>query len=155
VSAEQAFLLTWLTAAVRLAGPVLTAALGEIFCERSGVLNIGIEGVILLGALASYLVTLATGSVVLGFVAGGLAGALLGLLLSLFYVLLMANQVVVGIVFNILAAGAASYGYALTMGHGESPTIPMFAPLPIPWPFGPAGARPRLFPPARPPSTSR
>jgi ABC-type uncharacterized transport system permease subunit len=133
MNAEQAFLLTWLTAAVRLAGPVLTAALGEIYCERAGVLNIGIEGVILLGALSSYLVTLDAGSLVLGFLAGGLAGALLGLLLSLFYVRLMANQVVVGIVFNILAAGTASYGYALIMGHGASPTVPMFTSLPIPW----------------------
>jgi general nucleoside transport system permease protein len=145
VSAEQAFLLTWLTAAVRLAGPVLTAALGEIFCERAGVLNIGIEGVILLGALTSYLVTLEAGSFMLGFLAGGLAGALLGLLLSLFYVRLMANQVVVGIVFNILAAGTASYSYALIIGHGESPTIPMFAPLSIPWLSALPGLGPVFF----------
>lgn len=132
MSAEQAFVLTWLTAAVRLAGPVLMAALGEIFCERAGVLNIGIEGCILLGALTSYLVTLGTGSLVLGFLAGGLTGAGLGLLLSLLYIRVMANQVVVGIVFNILAAGVASYGYALIMGQGSSPTVPMFAPLAIP-----------------------
>lgn len=132
MTAGQAFLLTWLTAAVRLAGPVLLAALGEIFGERAGVLNIGIEGCVLLGALASYLVTLGTGSLVLGFLAGGLMGATLGLLLSLFYVRVMANQVVVGIVFNILAAGVASYGYGLIMGQGSSPTVPMFAPLAIP-----------------------
>ena len=132
MSAEQAFVLTWLTAAVRLAGPVLMAALGEIFCERAGVLNIGIEGCILLGALTSYLATLGTGSIVLGFLAGGVTGAGLGLLLSLLYIRVMANQVVVGIVFNILAAGLASYGYALIMGQGSSPTVPMFAPLAIP-----------------------
>ncbi len=132
MTAEQAFLITWLTAAVRLAGPVLLAALGEIFGERAGVLNIGIEGCVLLGALASYLVTLGTSSLVLGFVAGGLMGATIGLLLSLFYVRVMANQVVVGIVFNILAAGVASYGYSLMMGQGSSPTVPMFAPLAIP-----------------------
>lgn len=132
MTAEQAFLLTWLTAAVRLAGPVLLAALGEIFGERAGVLNIGIEGCVLLGALASYLVTLGAASLVPGFLAGGLTGAILGLLLSLFYVRVMANQVVVGIVFNILAAGVASYGYSLIMGQGSSPTVPMFAPLAIP-----------------------
>ena len=132
MTGEQAFLLTWLTAAVRLSGPVLMAALGEIFCERAGVLNVGIEGCVLLGALTSYLVTLATNSIVLGFLAGGLTGALLGLLLSLFYVRVMANQVVVGIVFNILAVGVASYGYALIMGQGSSPTVPMFGPTAIP-----------------------
>lgn len=132
MSGEQAFLLTWLTAAVRLSGPVLMAALGEIFCERAGVLNVGIEGCVLLGALASYLGTLGSSSLVLGFLAGGVIGALLGLLLSLFYIRVMANQVVVGIVFNILAAGVASYGYALIMGQGSSPTVPMFAPMAIP-----------------------
>ena len=106
---DSAFLLTWLTAAVRLAGPVLLAAQGEIFCERAGVLNIGIEGVILLGALASYLAVLSTGSTALGLLAGGLCGCGLGLVLAAFYVGAMANQVVVGIVFNILAGGVATY----------------------------------------------
>ena len=48
----SAFLATWLAASLRLSGPVLLAALGETFAERSGVLNVGIEGTILLGALA-------------------------------------------------------------------------------------------------------
>ena len=129
---DSAFLLTWLTAAVRLAGPVLLAALGEIFSERAGVLNIGIEGVILLGALASYMAVLVTGSTALGLLAGGLTGACLGLLLGFFYIRALANQVVVGIVFNILASGIAGYLYALVMGHGSSPTVPMFGPAPIP-----------------------
>ena len=53
----SAFVVTWLTASLRLAGPVLLAALGETFAEQSGVLNIGIEGTILLGALTSFLVS--------------------------------------------------------------------------------------------------
>ena len=129
---DSAFLLTWLTAAVRLAGPVLLAAQGEIFCERAGVLNIGIEGIILLGALASYLTVLTTGSTGLGLLAGGLCGLGLGLLLAFFYVRALANQVVVGIVFNILAGGIATYLYSLVMGHGSSPTVPMFEPLAVP-----------------------
>ena len=52
---SSAFLVTWLAASLRLSGPVLLAALGETFAERSGVLNVGIEGTILLGALASFL----------------------------------------------------------------------------------------------------
>ena len=58
-----AFLITWLAASVRLAGPVLLAALGEIFGELGGVLNIGIEGTILLGALTSFLISFLVGSV--------------------------------------------------------------------------------------------
>ena len=59
----SAFVVTWLTASLRLAGPVLLAALGETFAEQSGVLNIGIEGTILLGALTSFLVTYYTGMI--------------------------------------------------------------------------------------------
>ena len=51
----SAFVVTWLSASLRLAGPVLLAALGETFAEQSGVLNVGIEGTMLLGALASFL----------------------------------------------------------------------------------------------------
>ncbi|MEZ5594562.1 MAG: ABC transporter permease [Gammaproteobacteria bacterium] len=63
---SSTFLVGWLAATVRLAGPLLLAALGELFAERSGVLNIGIEGLMLLGALASYLATLYTGESLAG-----------------------------------------------------------------------------------------
>ena len=59
----SAFFVTWLAASLRLSGPVLLAALGETFAERSGVLNVGIEGTILLGALASFLTDYVTGMV--------------------------------------------------------------------------------------------
>jgi ABC-type uncharacterized transport system permease subunit len=129
---DIAFFVTWLAAAVRLAGPVLLAALGEIYAERSGVLNIGIEGTVLMGALSSYLVAVYSGSTVLGFFAGGVGGLLVGLFLAFFYLRALASQVVVGIVFNILAAGVATYVYSLVIGNNTSPTIVMFNPLPLP-----------------------
>lgn len=79
---DAAFLLTWLGGAVHLAGPVLLAALGEIFAERAGVLNVGLEGVILLGALSSFLVAGATGLPWLGVGAAIGTGLLAGLLLA-------------------------------------------------------------------------
>ena len=60
---SSAFVVTWLSASLRLAGPVLLAALGETFAEQSGVLNVGIEGTILLGALASFLASYYTGMI--------------------------------------------------------------------------------------------
>ena len=54
----SAFVVAWLSASLRLAGPVLLAALGETFAEQSGVLNVGIEGTMLLGALAAFLAVL-------------------------------------------------------------------------------------------------
>lgn len=129
---DTAFFISWLAAAVRLAGPVLLAALGEIYSERSGVLNIGIEGTILLGALASYMMAVESGSTALGFIAGGVGGLIVGCVLAALYLRAHASQVIVGIVFNILAAGLASWIYALVMGNGSSPTIPMLEPWHIP-----------------------
>jgi ABC-type uncharacterized transport system permease subunit len=129
----SSFLVTWLAASVRLAVPLLLTALGEIFAERSGVLNVGIEGTILLGALAAYLVTFHSGSPWLGFIVAILAGIFVNLFLAWMYVTVLANQVVVGIVFNILALGVASYGYQLAAGSAASPElVPMFEGLHIP-----------------------
>lgn len=129
---DAAFFITWLAAAVRLAGPVLLASLGEIYAERSGVLNIGLEGTLLMGALSSYLVSVYSGSAVLGFFAGGVGGLLVSLLLSFFYLRALASQVVVGMVFNILAGGLATYIYSLVIGDNSSPTVNMFNSLPVP-----------------------
>ena len=98
----SAFIVTWLAASVRLAGPVLLAALGEIFDELAGVLNVGIEGTILLGALASFLIAFLSGNAWLGLLGAILVGLLANLFLAWMYVDVKANQVVVGIIFNIL-----------------------------------------------------
>ncbi|MBB3307398.1 MULTISPECIES: ABC transporter permease [unclassified Enterobacter] len=129
---DTAFFVSWLAAAVRLAGPVLLAALGEIYAERSGVLNIGIEGTILLGALSSYMMAVESGSTALGLIAGGVGGLLVGCVLAALYLRAHASQIVVGIVFNILAAGLATWIYALVMGNDSSPTIPMLEPWHVP-----------------------
>ncbi|MBN9257777.1 MULTISPECIES: ABC transporter permease [unclassified Mesorhizobium] len=127
------FLVAWLTAAIRLSGPLLLAALGETFSERSGLLNIGIEGTMLLGAITSYLVTLWTGSPWLGLLAAMLIGLLANTFLAWMYVQVQANQVVVGIIFNILALGVASYTYRLSMEGVTGPQkVAMFEPIPIP-----------------------
>ncbi|MFO1349618.1 MAG: ABC transporter permease [Gammaproteobacteria bacterium] len=126
-------MVTWLAASIRLAGPVLLAALGEIFGELSGVLNIGIEGTMLLGALAGFLVSLLTGSPWLGLGGAILAGLLSSGLLAWFYVNAGASQVVVGIVFNTLALGIASYVYRAVLGGQVNPQkAPMFAVLEFP-----------------------
>lgn len=132
--ALDAFLAGWLAASVRLAGPLLLAALGEIFAQRSGVLNIGIEGTMLLGALAAYLVTWQTGGLWFGIAAALCAGLLAGVFLAFMYVTVRASQVVVGIIFNILALGIASYGYRLALGGVSGvQTTPMFAEVPVPY----------------------
>lgn len=130
---SSAFLVTWATASVRLSGPVLLAALGETFAERAGVLNVGIEGILLLGALAAYLASYATGSPSAGLLASVAAGLLAGAFLAFMYVTVRASQVVVGIVFNVFAVGLASFVYRLALGASSSPqTVAMFRPLNVP-----------------------
>ena len=127
---SAAFLVTWLSASLRLAGPVLLAALGETFAEQSGVLNIGIEGTILLGALASFLGSYYTGSIWLSLLIAIVAGVAANILLAWMYVTVRASQVVAGLVFNILALGVASTVYRKALQYSAVPeSIPMFQPL--------------------------
>lgn len=131
--ATTAVLTGWLTATIRLAGPLLLAALGELFAERSGVLNIGIEGVMLLGALAAYLATWTGGNPWIGMLAGMAAGLASGLFLGFLYVTVQASHVVVGIIFNIFALGLASYVYRLALsGISGVQTVAMFTAKPVP-----------------------
>jgi general nucleoside transport system permease protein len=126
----SAFIVAWLSASLRLAGPVLLAALGETFAEQSGVLNVGIEGTMLLGALASFLVSLYTGSVWLSLLVALVIGIASNVLLAWMYVSLRASQVVAGLVFNVLALGVASTVYRWALGSAALPeSIAMFHPL--------------------------
>ena len=111
-----AFIVTWLAASVRLAGPLLLTALGEIFDELAGVLNVGIEGTLLIGAVTSFLVAFLSGSPWLGLAAAIMAGIAVNLFLAWMYVDVQASQIVVGIIFNTLAIGIASYAYRLFLG---------------------------------------
>jgi simple sugar transport system permease protein len=129
----SAFIVTWLTASLRLAGPVLLAALGETFAEQSGVLNIGIEGTILLGALASFLTSYYTGMIWLSLLVAILVGIAANSLLAWMYVSVRASQVVAGLVFNVLALGVASTVYRKALGTSAAPeSIAMFQPLHVP-----------------------
>jgi len=129
----SAFVVTWLTASLRLAGPVLLAALGETFAEQSGVLNVGIEGTMLLGALASFLVSLYTGMIWFSLFVAVIVGITASVFLAWMYVTVRASQVVAGLVFNVLALGIASTVYRRALGDSALPeSIAMFQPVRIP-----------------------
>jgi simple sugar transport system permease protein len=122
----------FLAAAVRVATPLLFAATGETVTERSGVINLGIEGIMLSGALAA-----ALGATVWG-PWGGLAAALLaGMLMAAVFALLAigarANQIITGTAVTLAAVGLTGTIYREVYGAaGAGLTIPTFAPLPIP-----------------------
>ena len=105
-----------LAATLRLATPILLAALGEVLAERAGVLNIGLEGMMLMGALGGFLGSRATGSPWAGVACGVLAGMALALLFSALTVTLAVDQVVCGITVNLLALGVTGFVHRAIYG---------------------------------------
>jgi simple sugar transport system permease protein len=120
--------------------PLLIAAEGEVFVERSGQFNMGIEGMMVLGAIAGFATSLATGSTILGFVAGGLVGALLALVMFLLIYTVHLDLLVVAIVFNLLATGIAGFLATLFINSSSIPIqctkignlhIPLLSQIPV------------------------
>ncbi|PYE37020.1 nucleoside ABC transporter membrane protein [Rhizobium sp. PP-WC-1G-195] len=97
----EAILLTVITAAT----PLVIAAAGELVTERSGVLNLGVEGMMIIGAVCAFAATHATGSPYIGILAGILSGTLFSLLFGFLTLTLVANQVATGLALTILGLG--------------------------------------------------
>ena len=104
--------------------PVLLAALGGVVGERSGVLNLGLEGMMLLGALAALAATLATGSPYIGMVAGALGGLLASCFFGLLVITFMTNQVATGLALTIFATGLTSLAGVPLIGKTAAASIP-------------------------------
>ncbi|HCL67019.1 MAG TPA: ABC transporter permease [Rhizobium sp.] len=99
----EAILLTVITAAT----PLVIAALGELVTERAGVLNLGVEGMMIMGAVGAFAATQLTGSPYVGVVAGILCGGLFSLLFGFLTLTLVANQVATGLALTLLGLGAS------------------------------------------------
>lgn len=125
---EPALLL--LASTLALAAPLLFAALGELVHERAGIVNIGIEGLMLIGALAGMVGCHMTQSPLLGLLAACLASALAGGLFGVWVVWLDASQIVAGAALNILAVGVTGVAYRAIFGvTGAALAVPTFEPL--------------------------
>jgi simple sugar transport system permease protein len=109
------------------ATPLIFAALGGVLSERSGVVNIGLEGIMIGGAFTAVCVSGATGSPLLGAIAGIIAGAALAALLAFVATRLAYDQIVAGTGLNIVALGGAAFGLVLVFGQpGASHEVPAF-----------------------------
>lgn len=102
---------SWLTAALLLTTPVLLAATGELIAERSGIINIGLEGFILTGAFVGFIVDWKSGNAWAGIVAGLAGGLTLSAVMAFLAIEASADQIVVGVGLNILATGVTTFGY--------------------------------------------
>jgi len=109
MSDSAAFLSDYLAASLRLSVPLAFAALGGLFSERSGVLNIGLEGMLLTGAFVSAATVFYTGSVWVAILAALIVGGLVGLLHAYLCVTLRVDQLVSGLAINLSAAGLTAF----------------------------------------------
>jgi len=111
---------------IRQSTPLILGALCGLLGERTGVINIGIEGQMLMSAFLAYMFNVWTGNLFIAILAGVLAGAVLGLLLAWMSVTLKVNQIIGGTVINILAIGLTGYFYATGLRtEGKLQPIPL------------------------------
>ncbi len=113
-------------AMITTATPLILGALGELLCERSGVLNLGIEGTMYAGAFVGFVVAGSSGSAWVGLAAAMVAGLLAGLLVSLLTVTFGVNQHVAGIGTTLLLIASCDFANRLLYGAGTVPQVPKF-----------------------------
>lgn len=137
---------TFWTAAIRIASPLIFATMGELICERAGVLNLGIEGIMTAGAFAGWLTVYLGFGLWTGVMVAALAGALFGLLHGTMTVPLGLSQHVTGIGITLLAVSLTYFIYRIALPEVTSPPkIVPFQPVAIPYLSGIPVIGPALF----------
>jgi simple sugar transport system permease protein len=126
-------LAVFLASSLRLAMPIILASTGELLSERAGVLNLSLDGIMLMAAFGAALASWATGDAWFGVIAAIVISLVSGFVQAVLSVSLRANQLVVGIGFNILALGATTFLYREIFGPLSRDTIPGFARLDFAW----------------------
>lgn len=129
------FAVSVLAGMVRIGTPLLFGALGELVTERAAIMNLGLEGAMLNGAFAGFLVAHSTGSLWLGVGAAVAAGGVTGLLMAFLTSTLKLDQVISGLAINLLASGTTFYLYRVAfenVGSANLPNVETFPPVSIP-----------------------
>jgi ABC-type uncharacterized transport system permease subunit len=126
------FTAAFFAAGVRLATPLIFTAIGGIFSERSGVVNIGLEGMMLTGAFAGVAGAFYTGNAWLGVLIAMAAGALMALIHAFLSVTIRGDQIVSGAAINILGLGLTTYSLRIIWGLQDKPRVAGFAVWKIP-----------------------
>jgi ABC-type uncharacterized transport system permease subunit len=122
----ELFTISLIWSSIRLSTPLILAAIGGLFSERSGVINIGLEGMMLAGAFTAAAVTYATGSPWIGLLAATAAGVAIALIHAVACIRYRADQVVVGTAINILMIGVPGFlSGAFFLSSGSTPQLPI------------------------------
>lgn len=127
------FIVSLLAGTIRLATPILLPALGQIYTQKAGILNLGVEGTMTIGAVSGFICAYLSGSLWLGLLAGIFFGALWSSIMAWLSVTMRANQVIAGIGLNTLGAGVAVYAYRVVFGiQSLPPQVDPFSSVHIP-----------------------
>lgn len=129
--AEEIFLAGLIAAGLRIATPILLAGLGEAIAQRSGVINLGVEGMMIMGAFASFLTVYVTGNYLLGLSVGLITGALMALIHASISITLKVDQIVSGLALTILGLALSTFLYVSLFGR-EAVSIDLWEPITIP-----------------------
>jgi simple sugar transport system permease protein len=130
---DEIFLVGLIASAFRLGTPILFAALGETVSQRSGMLNVGIEGIMLVGAFTGVWGSLVTGSPWLGLLIAMIAGAALAALHAVACLALRLDQIVAGIALTVLGLGLSGFANRLVFEAGRATRVPIFDLLDFGW----------------------
>lgn len=136
---QLALLVSLMAATIRIATPLLLAALGELITERAGVMNLGVEGMMLMGAFSSFLFVSGTESLLAGLLGGVLAGLVTSLIMAILVITLKVDQTLSGLSINLLASGLTFYAYRVIFprlsasGTSDIPKIDIMRAMPIPY----------------------
>jgi simple sugar transport system permease protein len=130
---ETSIIISVLAATVRIATPILLAAIGEMIAERSGVYNMGLEGTMLMSAFTAYLGAYYTGSLWLGVLVAVATGGVMSLVFAFLVISLKVEQIVTGLALNLLGSGLSIFWLRAAFANAsQTPTIPFFDNAPIP-----------------------
>ncbi|HCG60639.1 MAG TPA: ABC transporter permease, partial [Lachnospiraceae bacterium] len=113
------FISNLILASVRMASPLIFLSLAELYSQRAGLVNIGIEGIAAIGSLTGFLISLITGNPLLGVLAGALAGIAVNMIFAFATITLCAEQIVYGMAINIFAPALAAFIYRVYFGSGS------------------------------------
>jgi ABC-type uncharacterized transport system permease subunit len=130
---KAAVIINILAATIRIATPLLLGAMGELVAERSGIMNMGLEGMMLFGVFTVWLVTFLGGTTLMGGGVALIVGAFLGLVLGLLVIYLKVDQTVSGLSINLLAVGVGEYFHRMLNVQGETVTVELLPDLHIPF----------------------
>jgi ABC-type uncharacterized transport system permease subunit len=142
---DSSFWLNWASSSLRLSSPLALTAVGAVYSERSGIFNIGLEGMMLSGAFFGILGSHLTGSALMGALAGGAAGMLLGLVLGFCVIACRADQIIVGVAINLFALGLTNLLFRDIFGGSAPERVARFGEAHVPLAHSIPGLGPVLF----------